>query len=52
MADRNALKFVGILFGCITLAVAVTAVLVVKGHADGHYRLEGAKTVTVAPQGR
>ena len=44
MADRNGLKFVGLLFASVTLAVMLTTALVVKGHADGRYTLEGAKT--------
>ena len=48
MADRNGLKFVGALFASVTLAVMLTTALVVKGHADGRYTLEGAQTAIVA----
>ena len=47
MADRNGLKFVGLLFASVTLAVMLTTALVVKGHADGRYTLEGARTAIV-----
>jgi hypothetical protein len=47
MADRNGLKFVGLLFASVTLAVMLTTAFVVKGHADGRYTLEGAKTAVV-----
>jgi len=47
MADRNGLKFVGLLFASVTLAVMLTTVFVVKGHADGRYTLEGSKTAIV-----
>ena len=42
MADRSGLKLVGLIFATITLAVMVTAALVVKGYAEGSYRLEVA----------
>jgi hypothetical protein len=41
MADRNGLKFVGFIFATVTLSVMLTAGMVVKGHADGAYSLEG-----------
>ncbi len=41
MADRVGLKFVGFIFATVTLAVMLTAAMVVKGHADGAYRLDG-----------
>lgn len=47
MADRKGLKFVGALFATVTLAVMLTAALVVKGHADGRYTLEGSRTTIV-----
>jgi hypothetical protein len=34
MADRVGLKFVGFIFATVTLAVMLTAAMVVKGHAD------------------
>ena len=47
MADRNGLKFVGLLFASVTLAVMLTTAFVVKGHADGRYTLEASKTTIV-----
>lgn len=40
MADQRSLKFVGFIFATVTLAVMLTAGMVVKGHADGAYTLE------------
>ena len=42
MADRVGLKFVGFIFATVTLAVMLTAAMVVKGHADGAYALDSA----------
>lgn len=42
MADRNGLKLVGLIFATVTLAVMLTAAMVVKGYADGAYRFEVA----------
>jgi hypothetical protein len=42
MADRSGLKLVGFIFATVTLAVMLTAAMVVKGHADGSYSLEAA----------
>ena len=47
MADRNGLKFVGLLFASVTMAVMLATAFVVKGHADGRYTLEGAETKVV-----
>jgi len=47
LADRSGLKFVGFIFATVTLAVMLTATMVVKGYADGAYSFEGA---TVASQ--
>ena len=41
MADRSALQFVGFIFATVTLAVMLVAGMVVKGHADGVYTLDG-----------
>jgi hypothetical protein len=41
MADQNGLKFVGFIFATVTLAVMLTAGMVVKGYADGGYSIEG-----------
>lgn len=43
MADRAGLKIVGIIFATVTVAVMLTATMVVKGYADGVYTLEPAK---------
>jgi hypothetical protein len=43
MADRSALQFVGFIFATVTLAVMLTAGMVVKGYADGVYSLDGAR---------
>ena len=40
MADRDGLKFVGFIFATVTLAVMLTAAMVVKGSADGAYSRE------------
>lgn len=42
MADRAGLKFVGFIFASVTLAVMLTAGMVVKGHADSTYSLDGS----------
>ncbi|MEA2940811.1 MAG: hypothetical protein QOD09_1340 [Bradyrhizobium sp.] len=42
MADRIGLKFVGFIFATVTLAVMLTAAMVVRGHADGVYTLDGS----------
>jgi hypothetical protein len=41
MADRSGLKFVGFIFATVTLAVMLTAGMVMVGHADGAYTLDG-----------
>jgi hypothetical protein len=40
MADRSSLKFVGFVFATVTLAVMLTAGMVVKSYADGVYTIE------------
>ena len=42
MADRIGLRLVGIIFATVTVAVMLTAVMVVKSYADGTYTLEVA----------
>lgn len=42
MADRIGLKLVGFIFATVTIAVMLTATMVVKGYADGVYTLEPA----------
>jgi hypothetical protein len=40
MADRGGLKLMGFIFATVTVAVMLTAGMVVKGYADGVYTLE------------
>jgi hypothetical protein len=40
MVDRGGLKLVGFIFATVTIAVMLTAAMVVKGYADGVYELE------------
>jgi hypothetical protein len=40
MADRSGLKFVGFVFATVTMAVMLTATMVVKSYADGVYTSE------------
>jgi hypothetical protein len=40
MADRGSLKFVGFIFATVTMAVMLTAGMVVKTYADGVYTIE------------
>lgn len=40
MADRRGLQLVGFLFATVTVAVMLTAAMVVKGYADGAYQLD------------
>ena len=42
MADRGSLKLVGFIFATVTVAVMLTATMVVKGYADGAYALDAA----------
>ena len=46
---RTRIAFMAILIAlaCVTLAVMLTTALVVKGHADGRYTLEGSQTAIV-----
>lgn len=48
MADRNGLKFLGLLFASVTLAVMLTTAFVVKGHADGQYAMDAEAPETTA----
>lgn len=52
MADQAGLKWVGIIFATVTLAVMITTGLVVKGYADGAYALEAAPTNAAATERR
>ena len=38
MADRRGLQLVGCIFATVTVAVMLTAAMVVKGYADGGYQ--------------
>ena len=40
MADRSGLKFVGFIFATVTMAVMLTAGMVVRSYADGVYTIE------------
>ena len=42
MADRNGLKLVGFIFATVTVAVMLTAAMIVKGYAEGSYSLDAA----------
>ena len=42
MADRGALKLVGLIFASVTFAVMLTTTMIVKGYADGIYSLDTA----------
>ena len=46
MADRSSLKFVGFIFATVTMAVMLTAAMVVKTHADGVYTIENTSFVS------
>ena len=45
MADRRGLRLVGFIFATVTVAVMLTAAMVVRGSANGAYRLEAAAAV-------
>jgi hypothetical protein len=47
MADKSSLGFMGFLFGGVTFAVAVIAVLVVRDHVQGRLQLDA---MAMAPQ--
>jgi hypothetical protein len=42
MADRNGLKLVGFIFATVTVAVMLTAAMMVKGYAEGSYSFDAA----------
>ena len=48
MADRRSLGFVGFVFGGITAAVMLVAVMVVKHHVDGRLTMDGRAPVVLA----
>ena len=45
MADRGSLKFVGFIFATVTMAVMLTAGMVVRSYADGVYTIENTAFV-------
>jgi hypothetical protein len=45
MADRSSLKIVGFIFATVTMAVMLTAAMMVKGYADGGYTLESTSFI-------
>jgi hypothetical protein len=45
MADRSALKLVGVIFATVTLVVMLATGMVVKGFADGSYSLETTASI-------
>ena len=40
MVDRSSLRLVGFIFATVTVAVMLTAGMIVKGYADGSFKLE------------
>jgi hypothetical protein len=46
MADRSGLKFVGFIFATVTMAVMLTATMVVSTYADGGYPIETAVLIS------
>jgi hypothetical protein len=45
MADKSSLGILGFVFAAITVAVMLTALMVVRGHLEGRLVLEGTQTV-------
>ena len=52
MADRPSLGIVGWVFGGITAAVMLVAVMVVKHHVDGRLTLDQARPSVMAASGQ
>jgi hypothetical protein len=48
MADRRSLGIVGLVFGSVTAAVMLIAVIVVKHHVDGRLTLDGSRMPVIA----
>lgn len=46
VADRSGLKFVGFIFATVTMAVMLTATMVVSTYADGGYPVESAALIS------
>ena len=47
MADRGSLGILGFVFGGVTAAVMLVAVMVVKNHIDGRLTLDPGRTPVV-----
>ncbi|HMK79462.1 MAG TPA: hypothetical protein VK438_07410 [Xanthobacteraceae bacterium] len=47
MADRRSLGILGFVFGGVTVAVMLIAVVVVKNHIDGRLTLDAGRTPVV-----
>ena len=47
MADRRSLGILGFVFGGVTAAVMLIAVVVVKNHIDGRLSLDGGRAPVV-----
>ena len=45
MADKSSLGILGFVFAAVTVAVMLTALMVVRSHVEGRLVLEGAQTV-------
>lgn len=52
MADRRSLGIVGFVFGGVTAAVMLIAVMVVKHHVDGRLSLDGTRLPVMAASAR
>jgi hypothetical protein len=48
LADRRSLGILGFVFGGVTAAVMLIAVIVVKQHVDGRAALDGGRPVLAA----
>jgi len=48
MADSRSLGILGFVFGGVTAAVMLIAVMVVKSHVDGRVTLEGGRLPVLA----
>ena len=52
MADRRSLGIVGWVFGGITAAIMLVAVMVVKHHVDSRWTLDEARLPVMAASGQ
>jgi hypothetical protein len=48
MADRRSLGILGFVFGGVTVAVMLIAVMVVKHHVDGRLTVDGTRLPVMA----